>query len=487
MTNLINQLAEIDVQRNLPAEIDINNIARTFTSNFRKLDDFKNFRSDYEKKNALARWWHNDKLKNAQLDSIEVQAEFSKTVGQLIAISIMQSKELTNQQSSLNQQQLKLQGQANGIAIQAESLQQQQTRLAEQSDKLEKLVREYFELKGLTQDGAKKLIEMAREIKQTKEELIRDFSKNTEQIASSFADAKDSFRAELQAIETFKSESVSSLARLSEETTLRLDQLNTSADHHQASLTALSEQQSAMIQRSARLESALAATGARTEELHQQQEALRQTQQGQIEEFSAYKKASEEAFEQQFLEVHGHLGRHVQAFEAFKSESVSALSRLSEETGQRLDRLNTSADHHQASLTALSEQQSAMIQRSAQLDSGLAATTTHTKELHQQQEALRQAQQGQIEEFSAYKKASEVKVDLLASALAQATDRLDDQQRQLLESLQRLSGDLATSREAISGLGQTIDVRLQGVRRVTLALSIGLVLTWGILAYQFIV
>jgi hypothetical protein len=37
MSNLINQLASINIQQNLPAAIDVDNIARTFAENFKKL------------------------------------------------------------------------------------------------------------------------------------------------------------------------------------------------------------------------------------------------------------------------------------------------------------------------------------------------------------------------------------------------------------------------------------------------------------------
>lgn len=92
MSQIINELATIEVSNEVLQQLDVGGIYQSFSKNYRKLDDLKNFRTEYEKKNWLMRWWHNDKLRDAQLDSAEVQAEFSKTIGQLMMISIMQSK-----------------------------------------------------------------------------------------------------------------------------------------------------------------------------------------------------------------------------------------------------------------------------------------------------------------------------------------------------------------------------------------------------------
>lgn len=188
MSQIINELATIEVSNEVLQQLDLGGIYKSFSKNYQKLDDLKNFRSDYEKKNRLMRWWHNDKLRDAQLDSAEVQAEFSKTIGQLMMISIMQSKKLAEQQTQLNEQQNKLRTQADGIAEHAGELQKQHQVLAEQSAKQETLVREYFALKGLTEDGAQKLIDIAKDIKSTKEGMLQDFTARTKDIEVLFGD-----------------------------------------------------------------------------------------------------------------------------------------------------------------------------------------------------------------------------------------------------------------------------------------------------------
>lgn len=182
MSQIINELATIEISNEVLQNLDIGNIYRNFNNNYRRLDDLKNFRTDYEKQNFLKRYWHSDKLRDAQLDSAEVQAEYAKTIGQLMLLSVLQSKKLSEQQNVLNEQQDKLKSQADGIAKQAGELQSQHRALAEQSAKLETLVHEYFELKGLTEDGAQKLISIAMEVKATKDGMLQDFNKRAKNV-----------------------------------------------------------------------------------------------------------------------------------------------------------------------------------------------------------------------------------------------------------------------------------------------------------------
>ncbi len=182
MSQIINQLAKIEVSDEVLQRIDAANIYQRFSESYKKLDNLKKFRTDYEEQNALLRWWHNDKLRNAQLDSAEVQAEFSKTIGQLMMLSIMQSKKLSEQQSQLNSQQGKLKSQADGISELAGKLQSQHQVLAKQSVKLKTVVEDYFKSKGLTEEDIQKLTTIVNEVKTTKQAMVREFSLGTQKI-----------------------------------------------------------------------------------------------------------------------------------------------------------------------------------------------------------------------------------------------------------------------------------------------------------------
>lgn len=209
MSQLINELAKIEVSDEILQRLDIGNIYENFGKSYRKLDELKNFRTEHEKQNALMRWWHNDKIHDAQLDAVEVQAEFSKTIGQLMMLSIMQSKKLSEQQTQLNEQQGKLRSQADGIAEHSGELQNQHRILAEQSEKLKTIVHEYFEQKGFTEEYLEKFIKIAEEIKTAKEGMLQEFNvqaKNVEvlcgevgtQMESVLSKANEQFRTNVE-------------------------------------------------------------------------------------------------------------------------------------------------------------------------------------------------------------------------------------------------------------------------------------------------
>jgi hypothetical protein len=103
MTQIINELATIEVSEEMLQQLDIDRIYQSFSENYRKLDNLKNTRSAHEDRSWIGRWWNSDELRDAQLDSAEVQAEFSKAIGQLMVISIMQSrgKRLSNPPSNI--------------------------------------------------------------------------------------------------------------------------------------------------------------------------------------------------------------------------------------------------------------------------------------------------------------------------------------------------------------------------------------------------
>lgn len=243
MSKIINALAKIEVSNEVLQQLNIDSIYQSFSKNYRKLDDLKNFRTEYEKQNKLMRWWHDDKLRDAQLDSAEVQAEFSKTIGQLMMISIMQSKQLSEQQMQLNDQQGKLKNQADGIAEHAGKLQQQHQVLAEQSQELENLVHEYFELKGLTEDGAQKLIAIADDVKTTKNQMIEEFASHAKDLEVEVQSHMESISAQVDKRIRLSEEQVqASIVGVQRDMheVLALYEMN-QRNHHEAAQKALSQ------------------------------------------------------------------------------------------------------------------------------------------------------------------------------------------------------------------------------------------------------
>lgn len=175
MKSITRNMARLNISSEMLESIDTASILDSFRHDFKKLGDFKKAREKHESRNALSRWWNSDELKNAQLDSIELQESFSQKLGQLMVISVAMSQQLNDQQQSLSEQQASLQKQTCDIDEANKKISDQQKDLSEQQEKLKTLIENYFELKGLTANQAETLIQIADEVKTTKERMIASF------------------------------------------------------------------------------------------------------------------------------------------------------------------------------------------------------------------------------------------------------------------------------------------------------------------------
>lgn len=203
-SQLVKTMATMTVTSDMLEKIDIKSLLSEFSSDYDKLDNLKKFRERHEERNPVSRWWNNDELETAQLNAAELQASFSKKLGQLMVISIAQSQQLNKQQSELAQQQQTIKEQTQKLARNDEQLRGQHQHLEEQNKELEELFRNYLSLRGLTENGAKKLIEVAQQIQGTRNELIGHFDQNissmnqcVEQISD---EVRDSQNAVLQSL-----------------------------------------------------------------------------------------------------------------------------------------------------------------------------------------------------------------------------------------------------------------------------------------------
>ncbi|MFA5214616.1 hypothetical protein [Sulfuricurvum sp.] len=176
---IIREMSQVTISDDLLKQVDMKGLIKKFRDNHARLDDFKKARDAHENRSFWAKLnIFDNTMKNAQLDATEIQAEFSKSLGQLMVISVTQSQYLQQQQEELARQQGIIKNQTEQIESQTHEIEKQHEVLAKQNADLEKLVNEYFELRGLTQDGAKKLISIANEIQHTRDDLLDSMEKS---------------------------------------------------------------------------------------------------------------------------------------------------------------------------------------------------------------------------------------------------------------------------------------------------------------------
>ncbi|MDE1918856.1 MAG: hypothetical protein KGJ57_22795 [Sphingomonadales bacterium] len=160
---------------NVLNQIDREQIYEEFRERLSRLGDLKRARDEHEQRNWLGRWWYKGEMDEAQLDAQLLQAEFAESLAKLMAINLIQSQQLEQQQHVIGLQQERLGEQNAKLRQQTEILNEQQFELKKQGDDLEKLVRDFFELKGLTEGEARKLILIANEVKTTKDDMYSHF------------------------------------------------------------------------------------------------------------------------------------------------------------------------------------------------------------------------------------------------------------------------------------------------------------------------
>ncbi|HBV39988.1 MAG TPA: hypothetical protein DEF05_09975 [Erwinia sp.] len=173
--DVIKDLAQVRVSEAMLRQVDVPGLLKSFKEDYDKLDNLKKDREKHEARHAVSRWWNSEELETAQLNAAELHASFAKKLGQLMMISIAQAQMLNEQQQQLQNQQTRIKRQTSEIAEANDVIKGQQETLAEQQHSLEELIKDYFELKGLTAEGAKQLILIAQEVKQTKEQLLEAF------------------------------------------------------------------------------------------------------------------------------------------------------------------------------------------------------------------------------------------------------------------------------------------------------------------------
>ena len=222
MSKVIAQLASTVPSEDLLAQIDIPEVYEKFHTTFKRLDDFKRVRDEHEQRGYFGRLFNRSELKNAQLDAQEVQAEFSKTLAQLMVISSLQAQQLIQQQDQLSEQQAQLKDKAEQLARQNARLEQHQAVIKHQAASLRTYVTDLLSVQGLTEDHGEILISIAREITETKDNLLADFDSRMQEIRGALDEQAQQTQARLDQHAIAAREQQ---AALRDELGARLDQL----------------------------------------------------------------------------------------------------------------------------------------------------------------------------------------------------------------------------------------------------------------------
>ena len=246
MSNILGDLAKVELPGEVLKQIDLEGMAREFRDNYAKLDDFKKAKQKHENRSIGEKLWGfitlDDTLEKAQYAAQVVQGDFLKVTGRLMVLNIMLSKQLEQQQDKLSSQQQQLKMHTGKIAEQADEIDDQQKKLAMQNDELKKLVEDYFELKGLTRNGAEKLIAIAQEIANTKDFLLKSVKNDLEKFQKKVDNIETNFTEENIRLKNFSELLVNTSSKNWEKKfSEQVDDINKLKGSTQEALLALSE------------------------------------------------------------------------------------------------------------------------------------------------------------------------------------------------------------------------------------------------------
>ena len=195
MAEIIHEMAKIKLSQDLLRQVDLDALLTKFKDNHKKLDNFKIARDNHEARNGLKKIWDlvtfDDTLDMAHLDAVEVQAEFSKAIGQLMVLSILQSQYLERQQLQLSEQQEIIKQQTTSIEKHNEILKYQHEDLANKSIELKELVDNFVALKGFTHAEVKKLLDIAQKVECTEARLHQYVGSSLFDVINSLSEAFD--------------------------------------------------------------------------------------------------------------------------------------------------------------------------------------------------------------------------------------------------------------------------------------------------------
>lgn len=210
LNHVIHSMSQVSIPNSILKKVDIKNLLKGFSDDYKKLDDLKEARERHEGRSFIGRWWNSDELEDAQLDAAELQASFSKKLGQLMVISVAQSQQIHLQQKDLSEQQNEIKRQTNKLAKNDEIISTQQEELKVQNIELKRLVKEYIELKGLTEEGMSQLVIIGREVTETKDSILAEFDSRMQHVDKLALDLRNEqtklSNSLTQQLNTFKNE-----------------------------------------------------------------------------------------------------------------------------------------------------------------------------------------------------------------------------------------------------------------------------------------
>lgn len=172
MSEIISQIAQINVPQDVLQNADFDGIVNDFRRHFRRLDDFQRIHGPVGMHDSLQPLWQAIAAGDHRPDTSDLEVSaLSKTLGQLIVLSVVQSQQIQHQQDVLGSQQT-------ATRTLQQKVKQQQTVLAEHqqaqsvhSGELQQVMSQLLEVRNGLVASTQRITEIEQDAHKTREEL----------------------------------------------------------------------------------------------------------------------------------------------------------------------------------------------------------------------------------------------------------------------------------------------------------------------------
>ena len=172
MSEIISQIAQINVPQDVLQNADYDGIVNDFRRHFRRLDDFQRIHGPVGLHDSLQPLWQAIAAGDHRPDTSDLEVSaLSKTLGQLIVLSVVQSQQIQRQQDALGSQQTATRTLQQKVKQAHATLAEQQQAHGVQTTDLQQVMRQLQELRSGLAATTQRVTDFSQDSRKTREEL----------------------------------------------------------------------------------------------------------------------------------------------------------------------------------------------------------------------------------------------------------------------------------------------------------------------------
>jgi uncharacterized phage infection (PIP) family protein YhgE len=178
MSEIISQIAQINVPQDVLQNADFDGIVNDFRRHFRRLDDFQRIHGPVGMHDSLQPLWQAIAAGDHRPDNSDLEVSaLSKTLGQLIVLSVVQSQQIQRQQDALSSQQTATRTLQQKVKQAHTTLAEYQQAQGAHSGEMQQVMEQLLEVRNGLVTTTQRVTEATQDSRKTREELQAQIQK----------------------------------------------------------------------------------------------------------------------------------------------------------------------------------------------------------------------------------------------------------------------------------------------------------------------